>query len=998
MQSIRSKRNSNVTFITKVKLSALAATAAAVAGGVAVTTTTAHADAQPNPQPGSSQEDQPASALKAQQDASRHVYADAKTANDDAQGKLAQAESNKNAAQTAVNTASDNVQSAAASERNAQTQVDHAQADVNTAQGQYDQAVQQAAQGAADAHAIADAQQAVTNANQAVTDAQSDLAQKQGAQAQAQNNADTAAQNVKDAKTGVTNAQTAVNTAQGDLTNAQNHAATVQADQNAVDAAQTAKNTADSKVSDAQTDSDNKNAAVTDAQTNVDNAQKAVDKLSNGESSEPVQETINVNNDYINLVKQIQQRLSSPSNTTDMDFTDAEGQAWHRIVDQLRQTNHYIDDPTQTAIPVHINSNGLMSKNDQIDAARFYLSLINPIRKACGLPELKLSEQSLAMGDQIATAYNNDNWCIYPFKVNHDLNVLTYDSTSPHFSQHDLNAIYQNGATGESAVAIHNSTVTEYNTPNDPTSGIKTFHYNTNWATNRNELHKAIFQNVIDNILESSYAAHHAAYVLGLHTSDVDTGNGFFSVQTDKYGQVHVNMESKADNSKVIPLTDTSTADDHATQLANAKQALQEAQSKLASAKTAADQANADLASAKTAAASAAQALADAKAKLSRDQNGTMSVADAQAALTAAQATLAQKQTNLTAAQDAQTRAETMQTAANTALDSANAAVTAAQTAVANAKAAAQTAQGRLDALTSANAAVNDAKAKLDTAKEQLQVAQSNHDTARDALTQAQRDLNAKEAALRDAQTALQAAQTQADATAAALSHAKANLISDARLYGDSIEIKQQTVHAGDSLAAPVIENGTKVDPTQDLALGAFLRLASAPLDDIPTGTTAAWADAAQVQRDAQTPGQYQEDVLITFPDGSTSIAHMFLQVLAATPSLPDQPSHPDHGQHAGTHGANQAHGTGAAAGHNAGMAGRNDGGITNGNSRLEGSDVEENGAVLQGMAHASATNRSALSNGRLPQTGRGRESGLVALGIVAMLSMLGLSVSRRKN
>ncbi len=85
----------------------------------------------------------------------------------------------------------------------------------------------------------------------------------------------------------------------------------------------------------------------------------------------------------------------SPSNTTDMDFTTEEGQEWYKLAAQLRKQNKYVSDPTQAAIPVHINSDGTLSKADQTDATQFYLSILNPIRKAIGMPELKISDRSL---------------------------------------------------------------------------------------------------------------------------------------------------------------------------------------------------------------------------------------------------------------------------------------------------------------------------------------------------------------------------------------------------------------------------------------------------------------------------------------------------------------------------------------------------------------------------------------------------------------------------
>ncbi|MGF0083230.1 hypothetical protein, partial [Limosilactobacillus reuteri] len=76
-----------------------------------------------------------------------------------------------------------------------------------------------------------------------------------------------------------------------------------------------------------------------------------------------------------------------------------------------------------------------------------------------------------------------------------------------------------------------------------------------------------------------------------------------------------------------------------------------------------------------------------------------------------------------------------------------------------------------------------------------------------------------------------------ADATAKALANAKEALITDAKVYHDSVSIKPVTIHKGESVPAPEIANPTAEDPTQSLVVGAYLKLATSKLDTIPTGT-----------------------------------------------------------------------------------------------------------------------------------------------------------------
>ena len=87
-------------------------------------------------------------------------------------------------------------------------------------------------------------------------------------------------------------------------------------------------------------------------------------------------------------------------------------------------------------------------------------------------------------------------------------------------------------------------------------------------------------------------------------------------------------------------------------------------------------------------------------------------------------------------------------------------------------------------------------------------------------------------------------------------------------------------------------------DPTQSLVMGTYLKLAASKLDTIPTGTTAAWSDKAQLASDAQIVGNHQEGATVTFPDGSTMTLNVPLVVLdTETPVTPTNPGKPDQGK-----------------------------------------------------------------------------------------------------
>ena len=358
--------------------------------------------------------------------------------------------------------------------------------------------------------------------------------------------------------------------------------------------------------------------------------------------------------------------------------------------------------------------------------------------------------------------------------------------------------------------------------------------------------------------------------------------------------------QTKLDQVYFAKTSDSSKTDDHAAQLDNAKKALQDAQAKLETTKQAANQTSADLASAKADAKTAADELKTAQDKLAHDSGSSMSLADAQEALKNAKAVLAQKQVNLADAKKAAQKAQTMKIQSDSALASAKQEAQAAQKALADTQAKAKSAQEHVDALTSNDQAVANAKDNLNAANQKLQVAKSNHETAQDNLTKAQNELkqaqtkleNAKDDATKAA-NALKNAQMKADKTKNALAKAKDNLITDSKVYGNSVAIKDQTIHTGEinKIVDPEIANPMAKDPTQSLVMGAFLQMAASKLDTIPTGTTAKWNQPQNVSRDANLVGDHSEDVLVTFPDGSTTTVKMGLHVLAAAkPSQPETP------------------------------------------------------------------------------------------------------------
>ena len=457
-----------------------------------------------------------------------------------------------------------------------------------------------------------------------------------------------------------------------------------------------------------------------------------------------------------------------------------------------------------------------------------------------------------------------------------------------------------------------------------------------------------------------------------------------------------------------------------------------------------------------------------------------MSLADAQAKLKNAKAVLAQKQANLADAKKNLQNANTMKSQSDSALEKANADVKDAQDAVQTAQTKAKAANEKVDAIKAKiaknNKAASDAEAKLNQTKQDLQVAQSKKDDAdkaldkaqatlknkQDALTKAQANAQTAAQNLKSAQDAVKKAQAHEQDTQAALKLAKDNLITDSKVYGESVAIKDQTIHAHEinKIVSPEIANPMAKDPTQSLVMGAFLQMAASKLDTIPTGTTAKWNQPQNVSRDANLVGDHSEDVLVTFPDGSTTTVKMDLHVLvAANPSQPetpvvnpghdqtttptdptDQPDHdvkpgddnkpstepsttPSHEeQQPGTHtdtptakpseqqpstqpSGNQGQSQTATPDHKATVNDNNNVTVApNADHEADGAQTvvtnSDNNVTVKPVAseveNTNTAKRSDLNNGKLPQTGNAKSS--IALGIATLIGMFGLAYDRRKD
>ncbi len=211
------------------------------------------------------------------------------------------------------------------------------------------------------------------------------------------------------------------------------------------------------------------------------------------------------------------------------------------------------------------------------------------------------------------------------------------------------------------------------------------------------------------------------------------------------------------------------------------------------------------------------------------------------------------------------------------ALDNANpAAVDAAQQALADAQAKLSEAETKAQ---DSKKALENAQAKLADAQKTLDEAQNKKSQTADALAKAQK-------ALTDAQSELDRIKNSQPSTPDQPAQTK----TDAEQYGDAVQMKPIDVTVNGQLPEPQFVNGFhKVVKTTD----SMLVLSATKTDavSLPEGMTASWADVNTVKAHLANVGTYYEDVLVTFPDGSTTTVKEQLNVTAKTP---DQPATPD--------------------------------------------------------------------------------------------------------
>lgn len=898
---------------SKKILTATAAVAATL-GATAVATTNAHADtisdspaATQSQAPAQSQSQTDAQAkaqLIEQQQQTRDAYNQAHSNAEQAQGVANSAQANYNQASDAVA----NNQSAAQANASDAAVATSAQASDQTALNQADQALKQAADAknqaqaqnpGLDQGAIDRANQAVNDANKAVSDATSKLSNDQAAATKADQDAATAKSSLDNVNGQLTNAQQAQKNAQDAVNNAQKALNNRNDPAAAIKTAQDGVNQAQGNVNDAQRALDQAVANVNAKQTGINNAQSAVnqaqEQLNNLLNSQSTG-NYDVNRDYaVTGANKIV--LSNDMVSVLKDFVNGKINQNQLLKDPrfVKGTNdfnavrHNWGGQGYNYISVNSDRSKNIPWNSAMsDATDYFLALLNPIRVQLGLTPLTTNADVQKLVNEYGKGMNANgempsNWA--------QQNQVAQDngfSIDTGFANRDAGFVTDilHGGYYTTDEARMRQAGLQYPVQNVPqgTMNIDNLHH---------YLHNYIIEALLPDLQGGDVASGSMdALQLMLNTNQfaADSGSAI-----NGHSKLHGGIYISPDATMYYIFTRDNTpssSQPSAQKITQARQNLSQAQSNLSQAKTALAQAQQAQSQAQTRLDQAKTQLTQAQQALAQAKSGQTDYATLQRNLANAKAALAKATGALSAVQPKVMQAQTAYHNANIAASKAHQAVERDQKALDNAKSAVTKAQNNLKSLTAGHEALikaidayNDAVKKQEAAQEAVKADQAKiaelkaaGDKLKAELPELQTKLDAAKKALDDANAKLKVARETE-------SEARANIITDARIYGEDVKISPvPPFHAGTSVPKPEVANatGTEAEP-MIVAFAESDDTATINGESVPAGTTADWANKAQVASDARQAGTYYEDVLVTFPDGSTTtINSVEMQVLPA--------------------------------------------------------------------------------------------------------------------
>lgn len=172
--------------------------------------------------------------------------------------------------------------------------------------------------------------------------------------------------------------------------------------QKQLDDAQNAVNNAQGKANDAQN-------ALTNAKNTLSANQSALTQAQDAQKDHVVN-TINLPAGYIDAWKEyVNTKEKNDWLVTESTYPDL-FKKLETLDKEALKNNVYHTDLAAAKVPVTLNANGTLSRDDIIKATRFAVSLLNPIREAIGVTPYKITNASIDVAQDVANEYRKDNW------------------------------------------------------------------------------------------------------------------------------------------------------------------------------------------------------------------------------------------------------------------------------------------------------------------------------------------------------------------------------------------------------------------------------------------------------------------------------------------------------------------------------------------------------------------------------------------------------------
>lgn len=261
--------------------------------------------------------------------------------------------------------------------------------------------------------------------------------------------------------------------------------------------AQNAVNNAQSKANDAQN-------ALSDAKNTLNANQSALAQAQDAQKDH-MANTINLPAGYIDAWKEyVNTKEKNDYLVTESTYPDL-FKKLETLDKEALKNNVYHTNSAAEKMPVTLNANGTLSRDDIIKATQFAVSLLNPIREAIGVTPYKITNASIDVAQDVANEYRKDNWNTWGHA--HDNDAL--DSVA---NKWNIDLVGESWAGDESFGQVKWT----------PNNGDTEFVHNYNNLT-LNDLYKGVYSSILSLLFHDADQGYgHATDILGVRAANSD--------------------------------------------------------------------------------------------------------------------------------------------------------------------------------------------------------------------------------------------------------------------------------------------------------------------------------------------------------------------------------------------------------------------------------------------------------------------------------------------